>query len=88
MKIFLIAFFVLIVHLVQAQPRQDSLNQIQQWAKWYNLEFTSAEADSMLGNLLQMRRLYATMHKTLPANDIPYPFAFQPAPIGFSVPMN
>lgn len=88
MKIFLIAFFVLIVHLVQAQPRQDSLNQIQEWAKWYNLEFTSAEADSMLVNLQQMRRLYVSMHKTLPANDIPYPFAFQPAPIGFSVPMN
>ncbi|MGI8600802.1 MAG: amidase, partial [Chitinophagaceae bacterium] len=27
-------------------------------------------------------------HKTLPANDIPYPFAFQPAPIGFNIPKN
>jgi hypothetical protein len=52
------------------------------------LNLPTAEADSMLGNLQQMRRLYVNMHKILPANDIPYPFAFHPAPIGFSIPQN
>jgi Asp-tRNA(Asn)/Glu-tRNA(Gln) amidotransferase A subunit family amidase len=88
MKVLLIVFSVCITYTLKAQPRQDSLMQIQEWGKWYNLEFTTAEADSMLSNLQQMRRLYVNMHKTLPANDIPYPFAFHPAPIGFSIPNN
>ena len=71
---------------VQAQTKADSIQLIRNTVKLYDLDFTDAEADSMLGNLNFNLQLYKGLHKTLPANDIPYPFAFHPAPIGFKVP--
>jgi len=71
---------------VNSQTRSDSLQLIKNTVKLYDLEFTDAEADSMIGNLNNYYQLYKGMHKTLPANDIPYPFAFHPAPAGMKVP--
>lgn len=68
-----------------AQTRTDSLQQIRNMAGWYDLEFTEAEADSMLGNLRNYQFLYRSMHRTMPANDLPYPFAFNPAPPGMKI---
>ena len=34
-----------------------------------------------------MLLIYKGMHQTLPGNDIPYPFAFNPLPFGNSVPV-
>jgi Asp-tRNA(Asn)/Glu-tRNA(Gln) amidotransferase A subunit family amidase len=80
-------FFLSIVlfSTLQAQTRTDSLLLIQQSAKLYDLDFTEAEADSMLGSLNNYTMIYKNMHKTLPANDIPYPFAFKPAPAGMKI---
>ncbi len=69
----------------KAQTRADSIQLIRNTVKFYDLDFTDAEADSMLGNLNNYMLLYKGMHKTLPANDIPYPFAFHPAPTGMKV---
>ena len=69
----------------QAQTKADSLQLIRNTAKLYDLDFTDAEADSMMGNLNNYLLLYKGMHKTLPANDIPFPFAFNPAPLGMKV---
>lgn len=68
------------------QSRTDTLQLLQQTAALYDLRFTAAEADSMLGNILSYRAIYQRMHRELPKNDLPYPFAFQPAPYGFKVP--
>ncbi len=84
-KIFLF-LFISIFSNVQAQTKKDSIEQIQKWAKWYDLDFSSAEADSMTENLESFYRTYQSMHKTLPKNDLHFPFAFQPAPIGFKIP--
>ena len=54
--------------------------------KLYDLDFTEAEADSLLGSLRFNNSIYKGMHQTLPANDIPYPFAFNPLPFGNAVP--
>jgi len=71
--------------LTGGQTRADSVQEIRNNAKWYDLDFSGAEADSMMGNLNNYLLLYKSMHKTLPANDIPYPFAFQPAPFGMKI---
>ena len=71
---------------VKAQSKSDSIQQIRNIVKWYDLEFNDSEADSMMGNLNNYLMLYKSLHKTMPANDIPYPFAFQPAPPGMIVP--
>src|SRR5258705_9379848 len=79
--LFTVVLFTTIT-VAEAQTRADSSQLIRNTVKWYDLDFTDAEADSMLGNLNNYLLSYKGMHKTLPANDIPYPFAFNPAPPG------
>jgi Asp-tRNA(Asn)/Glu-tRNA(Gln) amidotransferase A subunit family amidase len=69
-----------------AQNRADTLRLLQQTATLFDLEFTGAEADSMIGNIRNQKRIYQRMHESLPANSLPYPFAFQPAPFGTTIP--
>ncbi|MBL7741151.1 MAG: amidase [Chitinophagaceae bacterium] len=71
-----------------AQTKTDSIQHIRQTATWYDLDFTEAEADSMLAQLRFTHTLYKGMHQTLPPNDIPYPFAFDPLPFGYTVPVH
>lgn len=84
---FLITAFLLLTGLaVAAQTKSDTIHLIQQSAKLFDLEFTADEADSMIGNIDYNLTLYEGLHKTLPANDIPYPFSFNPLPYGYSIP--
>ena len=85
MRLFLTILLCTTVITSQAQTKADSLQLIRNTVKWYDLDFTDAEADSMTGNLNNYLLLYKSMHKTLPANDIPFPFAFNPAPPGVKV---
>jgi Asp-tRNA(Asn)/Glu-tRNA(Gln) amidotransferase A subunit family amidase len=71
-----------------AQTRTDTTTLLQQTASLYDLDFTQAEADSMLDNIVEWKNIYAKMHQQLPKNDLAYPFAFNPAPVGFKVPVN
>lgn len=87
MKLLLALFFFGTVISLNAQTRADSIKQLQQTVKLYDLDFTDAEADSMLGNINNNLLLYKALHKTLPANDIPFPFAFNPAPAGMWIPI-
>ncbi|HET9278336.1 MAG TPA: amidase, partial [Flavitalea sp.] len=64
----------------------DSIQQINEWVKWYDLDFSLAESDSMLGEVRDFSELYKKMHTRLPANNIPFPLSFQPAPYGFIIP--
>lgn len=86
MKQLLTAAFTFTLLTATAQTKEDTIKQIQQNVKWYDLEFTDAEADSMMGSLTNYTMLYQSLHKTLPANDISYPFAFHPAPAGMKIP--
>jgi Asp-tRNA(Asn)/Glu-tRNA(Gln) amidotransferase A subunit family amidase len=72
-------------NFANSQPKSDSILQVRNMVKWYDLDFTDAEADSLLGNVSGFYQLYKGMHKILPANDIPFPFAFNPAPAGMKV---
>lgn len=74
--------FVFLPGKTVAQRQSDSLAQLQQWARYYDLDFTMAEVDSLQSSLIQMRTTYQRMHRELPKNDLPYPFAFSPAPYG------
>lgn len=83
-----ILFFLLIINCftADAQSKADSIQNVQEWAQWYNLEFTASESDSLLPNLRNYKRIYQGMHKQYPPNNLTYPFAFQPAPSGFVIP--
>src|SRR5215475_1022282 len=84
---FLIAliFFVPPIFL-PAQTKSDSIQLIRNTVKLYDLDFTVPEADSMLDNVKDLTENYKALHKTLPTNDIPYPFAFDPLPHGETIP--
>lgn len=82
-------FFFCIVFSLQtvAQTHQDTIKILQQTAALYDLNFSESEADSMIGNILQWKRTYVNMHKQLPKNNLAFPFAFNPAPAGFKIPV-
>src|SRR5689334_18494961 len=75
-----------VLSLAQAQTRSDSVQFVRNMVKMYDLDYTEAEADSMLGNLNFNLTLYKGLHKSYPANDLAFPFAFNPAPPGMKVP--
>ncbi len=70
-----------------AQTHADTLQLLRNTAGLYDLQFSDAEADSMIGNIVAWKRIYVNLHKQLPPNDLAYPFAFQPAPAGFTIPV-
>jgi Asp-tRNA(Asn)/Glu-tRNA(Gln) amidotransferase A subunit family amidase len=82
MKIICTAVICISFLVTRAQTRADSILFIRNMVKMYDLEFTDAEADSMLGNINSNLQNYKALHRTLPSNDLSYPFAFHPAPPG------
>jgi hypothetical protein len=82
MRIYITAFLLLFFVTVKAQTKQDTIKLLRSTAMLYDLEYSDSEADSMIGNIRNNLQLYKGIHKTLPANDIPYPFAFSPVPFG------
>jgi Asp-tRNA(Asn)/Glu-tRNA(Gln) amidotransferase A subunit family amidase len=79
-----LSWLLLLPFATIAQTKSDSLTLIQKTASLYDLEFSNAEADSLLDNLNNYTQLIKGIHKTLPTNDIPYPFAFNPVPYGIT----
>lgn len=71
---------------LHAQTKSDSIQLIRNTLKLYDLDFTKSEADSMLDNVKDLTENYKALHKTLPTNNIPYPFAFDPLPHGETIP--
>ncbi len=88
MKILFTIVAFAIMGCCTAQTKPDSIRLIKQTATLYDLEFTDAEADSMLDGVNENLSIFRAMHKMYPQNNIPYPFAFNPAPYGFKVPVN
>ena len=85
MRNYLSAFLLFIVISSKAQTKQDTIQQLINTAALFDLEYTNAEADSMIGNVRNNLQLFKGLHKTMPANDIPYPLAFSPVPFGKDV---
>ena len=55
--------------------------------KLIGLDFTPAELDSMQDELKQSRKTYTRMRELPTGNALAYPFAFDPAPPGFRMPV-
>ncbi len=86
MRAFLLLLFSCPFLFLHGQNKQDSIRQVQETLKWYDLSFADAEADSMLDDLRSNIRLYQRMHQSFPSNSLPYPFAFVPAPVKRDLP--
>lgn len=88
MKKLLLYLFAIITLPSFAQTKNDTINLLRQTASLYDLEFSAAEADSMIGNINGMTSTIKAMHKTLPQNSLAFPFAFEPAPAWMKIPTN
>ena len=84
MRLLFILLLTSFSFFVKAQTKADTIHFLREAAELYDLDFTEAEADSMIGNIMGNLQLYKGMHKTLPTNDIPLPFAFNPVPYGMN----
>ena len=86
MRLYLLLFFVAVNFISHAQTKADSIKLVQDALKLYDLSFSEAEVDSMMDNLRRNQNNYNRMHKSYPANDLPYPFAFRPSPAEIKLP--
>ncbi|MFT3825006.1 MAG: amidase [Chitinophagaceae bacterium] len=60
---------------------------VSQAERLLDLHFTPSEKDSMLDGLKRNVRTYQKMHQQPIPNSLAYPFAFTPAPPGFTIPV-
>jgi Asp-tRNA(Asn)/Glu-tRNA(Gln) amidotransferase A subunit family amidase len=81
--------FLLILLLFTSvlHAQQIDTNTVTNAAQLIDLNFTHAEKDSMLNGLKDNLHNYEKMHQQSIPNSLPYPFTFNPAPPGFSVPI-
>src|SRR5688572_4651295 len=84
--IFVLSFILLFANTSYSQTRIDTLQLIRNTVKLFDLDFTEAEADSMVGNIVSNLAIYRGLHLSLPKNNLPYPFAFNPLPFGEEIP--
>ncbi len=70
-----------------AQPAPLDTSLITAASKLIDINLTSAEKDSMRGSLRQRQATYERMHQHNLDNSQPLPYTFNPAPIGFVVPV-
>jgi hypothetical protein len=70
---------------LSAQSREDSIHLARQSGKWIDLDFTAAEADSLLESLQDYRQAYVSMHALPISYQLRFPFSFDPAPRGFKL---
>ena len=59
---------------------------ISRSAYLFDLDFSAAEKDSMVDGLKENRVNFEKLHRQTIPNNLPYPFAFEPAPAGFKIP--
>jgi Asp-tRNA(Asn)/Glu-tRNA(Gln) amidotransferase A subunit family amidase len=85
MRKLLSILLVMLPVIAFTQTQQDTIQLIRNMAAFYDLDYTANEADSMISNMRNNQQLYKNLHKTLPANDIPYPLAFNPVPFGMEI---
>ena len=79
-------FCVLGFRSTAQQPGVDTA-LITAASKLIDISLTPAEKDSMKGSLRSRQVNYERMHRLNLNNSQPYPFAFNPAPAGFAVPV-
>lgn len=86
MKHVLLVLSFFILYTTQAQQKADT-TAITQAARLSDLSFTAAEKDSMVDGLNDNLQHYRKMHQLPIPNNLAYPFAFNPAPHGYTVPV-
>lgn len=87
MKVIFTVLALCSVIMATAQ-RQDSVINLKTFADYLGFDFTDAELDSMIESLKDFKGVYDDMHKLNINNSANFPFAFEPAVAGTSIPVS
>lgn len=82
MRLLLLVFIFL---TIRTYAQQIDTATVEQAERLIGLQFTAAEKDSMLDGLKENRVNYDKLHAVPIPNHLAYPFAFQPAPPGWTM---
>lgn len=85
MRALLLPAILMISVICRSQTRADSIQMVRTSLNLLDLNYTDPEIDSLLDGLKRNKTVYADMHRLYPPNDLPYPFAFHPAPLGTTI---
>src|SRR5439155_18400373 len=77
-------FGAFITHKAENLP--ITIDMVKEAEKIIGMEFTTAQADSMLNNLNQFNASYAALHKLEMPNSVVPALNFNPIPLGFTNP--
>jgi Asp-tRNA(Asn)/Glu-tRNA(Gln) amidotransferase A subunit family amidase len=86
MKKLLVSLPLLFSFFSFAQTKKDTIDLLRKTALLYDLSFSDAEADSLIGGIQRLRRDLVNNHMVMPSNRLQFPFAFNPAPFGYKIP--
>jgi Asp-tRNA(Asn)/Glu-tRNA(Gln) amidotransferase A subunit family amidase len=78
---------VFVLAAVCARGQTIDTASISRAAFLFDLQLTSAEKDSMVDGIRDNRQNFEKLHRQSTPNSLPYPFAFEPAPAGFKIPV-
>jgi Asp-tRNA(Asn)/Glu-tRNA(Gln) amidotransferase A subunit family amidase len=81
----LLLIFILAACCARGQTIDTSA--IARAAYLFDLHFSAAEKDSMVDGIRDNRQNFEKLHRQPLPNSLPYPFAFEPAPAGFNIPV-
>lgn len=87
MKVIFTVLALCSVMMATAQ-RQDSVKNLKTFADYLGFDFTDAERDSMIESIKDYKGVYDDMHKLNINNSANFPFAFEPAVAGTSIPVS
>lgn len=79
-------FLTLCISTISMAQRQDSVKNLKVFADYLGFDFTDAERDSMIESLKDYKGVYEDMHKLNINNSANFPFAFEPATPGRTIP--
>lgn len=68
--------------------RPDSILLAGKMSNWYGLKFEERELDSLLESLQEYKKIYGDMHALEINNSLGFPFAYEPAPAGLTIPQS
>src|SRR5688572_5426907 len=78
---------VFVLAAVCARGQTIDTASIGRAAYLFDLQLTPAEKDSMVDGIRDNRQNFEKLHRQSTPNNLPYPFAFEPAPAGFKIPV-
>src|SRR6478609_6140431 len=85
---YMVLFIVVLSFYTSANFGQENKYPTQSIEPFYGLDYTSAERDSLIGNLKDYQKAFELLHQYKLNNSVPMSLIFDPLPGGFQIEIN